>query len=198
MKSNNKLIDELKKLAKMELEKNERFHDWGHAISAYNNAKKIIAGEKAGKKVNVVNVLTATLFHDISNVEKNDSQESARLVLDLLNKVPDFPKDQIKEVQRLITSIDKGMMNEDNLDEVIVNEADSLEALSKLSICRGLMLCAKRGWSLKYTLDDFKKYIDKKYGQLTGPNATKTTKKIAKQQMPFIKKFLSDCIKIYE
>jgi hypothetical protein len=112
--------------------------------------------------------------------------------------VPDFPKDQIAEVQRLIASIDKGMMNENNLDEVILNEADSLEALSKLSICRGLMLCAKRGWSLKYSLEDFRKYIEKKHGQLTGPNTTKTTRKIAKAQIPFIKNFLDGCLKMYK
>jgi HD superfamily phosphodiesterase len=192
------LIKELKIVAKKELDTNERFHDYGHALAVFNNAKEIIKGEKAEKKVNSLAILTATLFHDISSKDKHDSLDSAKKVSKLLKKVNKFPKNLIKEVERLIISIEKGYMNENTLDELIVNEADSLEVFSKLSICRGFMLCGKRGWTLKYTIQDFRNLIDRKYKELNKKDHTKTAKKIANKQMPFIKKFLDDCLKVYE
>lgn len=192
-----KLLEEVKNLAKRELEKNERFHDWGHAKSVFENAKIIIKGERADKKVNVLAVLTATLLHDISNAEKNDSLESAKLVPGLLNSVLDFPKDLIPEVQRLVASVESGMLNESNLDEVIVNEADELEALSKLSICRAFMMYGAKKEKVKDSIDNFVKYIEKKEKQFASPDHTKTAKKLFKQRIKFIKNFLLDCQKIY-
>ncbi|HPL93282.1 MAG TPA: HD domain-containing protein [bacterium] len=192
-----KLLPALKALAKKELEKNERFHDYAHAISVFNNAQKLITGEKAERKVNVLAVLTATLFHDISSVDKHDSLESAKKVGRLLKQIPDFPKDTIKEVERLIASVERDHMNENALDELLVNEADSLEVFSKLSLCRGFMICGKRGWKLQSTIEDFQHLINRKYKELQKKCHSKTAKKIAKQELPFIKKFLRDCASLY-
>lgn len=198
MKSQNVLLKELKELAKSKLESNERFHDYGHAISVYKNAEKIIKLEKAENKVNVLAVLTATLFHDISNVEKNDSLESAKLIPELLGDVNDFPKDLIREVSRLIISIESGMLNENNLDEVIINEADGLEALSKLSICRAFMMYGAKGAKVKNSIEDFKNYINKKHKQLNSSGHTKTAQKICNQRIKFIGKFFDDCLNVYK
>lgn len=198
MPNQNKLIKELKELAKKTLDSNERFHDYGHAISVYNNAKKIITGEKVQKRVNVLAILTACLFHDVSNAEKNDSLESAKLIPELLASVKDFPEDSVKDVQRLVVSIEKGMMNENAIDEVIINEADSLEALSKLSVCRAFMIYGRRDWKVKTSIEDFKNYIDKKIREINSGGHTKTARKTAKKQTPFIKKFLDDCLKVYK
>jgi HD superfamily phosphodiesterase len=194
----NKLIKELKELAKKTLDSNERFHDYGHAISVFNNAKKIIDGEKAHKRVNVLVVLTACLFHDISSEEKNDSLESAKLIPELLASVKDFPEDLVKDVQRLVVSIEKGMMSENNLDEIIINEADSLEALSKLSICRAFMIYGKRSLKVKFAIEDFRNYINKKYKELNGENHTKTAQKICNKKIMLIEKFLDDCLTVYK
>lgn len=188
----------VKELAQKTLETNDRFHDYGHAISVFNNAERIIAREKVGKKINVLAVLTAALFHDISNSEKNDSLESAKLVPGLLASVKDFPKEQIKDVQRLVVSIDSGMMNENNLDEIIINEADSLEALSELSICRAFMMYGVKGKKVKDAIEDFTNYINKKEEYFSGKCHTKTARKICKQRIPFIKNFLNNCLALYK
>jgi len=192
-----KVIEDLKTSAKKKLEDNERFHDFAHAISVFNNAEKIIKGEKAERKVNPLAILAAALFHDISSKEKHDSLDSAKKVRKLLIQVDNFPTEIIKEVERLIISIEKDRMNENALDELIVNEADSLEVFSKLSICRGFMLCGKRGWTLHDTIQDFRNLIDRKYNELHKKEHTMTAKKIADRQMPFITKFLDDCLNLY-
>lgn len=197
IKENQQLIEDLKKLAKKELAENERFHDYAHAISVFNNAQKIIAGEKAEKKIDSLAILTATLFHDISNQDKHDSLDSAKKVAKLLKSVKNFPVNLIKEVERLITSVEKDRMNENALDEMIVNEADSLEVFSKLSLCRGFMICGKRGWKLQASIQDFQNLIDRKYREINKKGHSKTAKKIAAKQMPFIKRFLDDCLRLY-
>jgi HD superfamily phosphodiesterase len=194
----NSLISELKILAKKELEANRRFHDYAHAISVFNNAQEIIKGEHAQNRVNALAILAAALFHDISNSDKHDSLDSAKKVHKLLESVKNFPKELIIEVERLIISIESGRMDDDALDELIINDADSLEALSKLSICRGLMICGKRGLNVHLAIQDCKILIDRKYKELHKQDHTKTAKRIANKQMPFIKKFLDDCLKLYE
>lgn len=191
---NIQLINELKDSAKSELKKNQRFHDYAHAISVFHNAKKIIKGEKLESQVNPLTISAAAFFHDISNLDKRDSLDSAKKVSRILLSIDGFPRELIKEVVRLISSLERGHMNNNSIDEIIINDADNLEALSKLSICRGFMLCGKRGWKLHDTILDFRNLVDKKVKGLS----TNTAKKIGKKESIFIKRFLDDCLEVYK
>ncbi len=191
----NQLLEKIKNICQREMSQNKRFHDYAHVFLAFNNAKEIISGEKAALKINTLAVLTATLFHDLSNYERlKGGKDSARKAQRILEKLDGFPKGLIKEVKRLILSVEKqGRKKDFSLDERIINDADNLEALSKLSICRGFMIYGKRGLKPQEAILDFQAFINKKRKQMY----TRTAKRMVLQQVRFIKKFLDDCAKLY-
>jgi uncharacterized protein len=192
---NKQLMEKIKNISKKEMSKNKRFHDYAHTLSVFNNAKEIIRGEKIENKVDSLVILTAALFHDLSNHDGlREGIDGARKSKKILEKLGGFPKDKIKDVERLIISHVKKYEEIVELDERILADADHVDALSKLSICRGFMLYAKRGLKLHDALLDFQAYINKKQKHFF----TKTAKRMADKQTPFIKKFLDDCLVIYK
>ena len=58
-------IENLKKIAKNKLTKNDPGHDFEHVMRVYRNAERILKSENGNKKL----ILSAVLLHDIMKIK---------------------------------------------------------------------------------------------------------------------------------
>ena len=182
-----KLLDILKKKCEVALSSNVRFHDFGHALEVLENTKKILQTEIGDEDV----LFTSALFHDVSNESgPNEGADGAKITEDILINTPEFPQVKIADVCRLIKSV-SGKAN--NLDELIINEADRMAVFSKLSLIRGFMIYAQRGLQPKEAIEDFLIFIERKYQHFKIPNA----KNFIKKDYQFLRKFLLEARDFY-
>jgi len=187
---NQKLLRELKAKSKIALQKNTRFHDYGHALEVLKNTKKIISLEKGHFDQDIL--FAVALFHDVSN--RNDElegQDGATITQKYLNQIKSFPLEKIPDVQRIIISISG---NASSMDEIIINEADRMAIFSKLSLCRAFMINGHKELQLYEAIKNFLEFIDKKYTRFQ----LKSAQKLAKNDYLFMKKFLQDCLVFYK
>lgn len=184
---NSQLLTELKKKAKEALAHTTRFHDYGHALEVLENTKKILQFENGDEDV----LFASALFHDLSNQSgEQEGEDGASIARNLLENIPDFPKNKIDDVCRLIKSISGEAVSR---DEIIINEADRMAIFSKLSIVRGFMIYAQRGIQPKEAIEDFLEFIEKKYQKFKTPKA----KELIENDYVFIKNFLTDTLMFY-
>lgn len=187
---NQKLLNEIKSQSRVILQKNTRFHDYGHALEVLTNTQKLITLEKGNFDQDVL--FTAALFHDVSNKSnESEGQDGANITQKCLQRIKDFPQNKISDVQRIIVSI-SGEAN--SIDEIIVNEADRMAIFSKLSLCRAFMIYGQQKFSLHEAITDFIGLIDKKYSRFQ----LKSAQKLVETDYLNLKKHLQDCLAFYE
>ncbi len=193
-------------IAKERQTKIDPSHDFGHAFRVFQLAKKIGNAEKANLDI----FIPAALFHDIIVYPKNDprskneTDESAKLVAQLLKEMKGYPKKQIEHVVICIQqcSFSKGIVP-DLLEAKILQDADRLEATGAISIMRtfssgGQMnrpffdpddpFCQKREASNQFCLDLFYKrllVVEKRMH-------TSLARRITKRRTLFLKTFLRE------
>lgn len=189
-----KLILRLKEIAVKKMSANKRFHDQTHILSVFKNAEEIIKKEKLERKVDSLIILTAALFHDLSDYDSGikEGLDGAKKARNILINIKEFPKEKINDVERLIISLESKDKN--NIDEKILQDADSLDALSKLGICRSFMLLSRRGMNLQEAVMEYHNYIKRKEKKIF---FTKTARLIAKKKIDFFRKFSEECKKVY-
>ncbi|MFA5358896.1 MAG: HD domain-containing protein [Patescibacteria group bacterium] len=183
---NQSLLLELKQSAEKTLAKNKRFHDFAHAMEVLNNVVAIIKNEGGDKDI----LYAAALFHDASNFQEKGMEgvDGAKIARKALIKIKVFPRKKIKGVSDLIISLDRQAMS---LEETILSDADELASFSRLSVARGFMIYGSRGVTVKSAVEDFLRYIDKRYYSFKRKKShTKTARKLAEVRYPEIKKFL--------
>ena len=196
-----KLIEEAEKA----ISDNDPSHDLGHALRVLSNAEYIARFEGGDLEV----IIPAALFHDAVNYQKDDPrakyapEESARVVREILEKLPDYNKEKIERVEKAIIehSYSNGIRPE-SLDSKIVQDADRLEATGAIAIMRtfcstGQMkrkfynpedpFCEEREPnSLFYAVDLFYKRLLKVNDLMN----TETAKRLAEKRTRFLYDFL--------
>ena len=77
-------LENLKKISRIKLAKNDPAHDFEHVMRVYRNAEKICKTESGNKKL----ILSAVLLHDIIKTKnrKDSSIKSAKLSEKILKK----------------------------------------------------------------------------------------------------------------
>ncbi|KKQ52960.1 MAG: hypothetical protein UT19_C0009G0034 [Candidatus Woesebacteria bacterium GW2011_GWB1_39_10b] len=187
-----RLLKQLFGEAKKILENNKRFHDYGHAVEVILNVEELL---KAGgrSKYDVETLWASALFHDASNSQdkEREGKDGAKIAEAILQEIKDFPQDKIKEVKRLIESIDREPETD---DEVLITTADEMAALSPLGLVRSMMISGNRNMLVKDALEWELNYIDKRYKRLRLENA----KKIVKLSYQQKRQFLLSCLSNYE
>ncbi|OGM14934.1 hypothetical protein A3A76_02280 [Candidatus Woesebacteria bacterium RIFCSPLOWO2_01_FULL_39_23] len=104
--------------------------------------------------------------------------------------IKDFPKDKIKEVKRLIESINREPKTD---DEVLLTTADEMAALSPLGLVRLMMISGNRGIKVENALEWELNYIDKRFNRLR----LKSAKEIVKKDYEEKRKLLLSCLALY-
>jgi uncharacterized protein len=197
----NKLI----KIAQERQVKDDPSHDFQHIIRVLNLAEKIGRSVKADQDI----IIPAALFHDTIVYRKdmpqsrNESNESADIVGEILSNISEYPQDKIKSVQTCIRqcSFSKGIIPE-LPESKVLQDADRLEATGAISIMRTFASSGQMGRQFYDPLDPFCKKgtvkfrsaIDLFYDRLLIVEKTmhtKLAKKMAKKRTMFLKKFLA-------
>ncbi len=201
------LKNQLIRIAKERISKDDVSHDFEHASRVLSNAEIIAKGENADLDI----IVPAALFHDLvvyskDHPDKHKSQEeSAEAAEKILNEISSFPKDKIEKVKTCIfeCSFTKGIVPE-LLESKIVQDADGLEATGAISIMRtysstGQMkrpfynpedpFCENRKPNeMSFALDLFYERLFKVIDRMH----TKKARKIAQRRTEFLKKFLNE------
>ena len=195
-------LENLKKVVKSKLGKNDPAHDFEHVMRVYRNAERICKSENGNKKL----ILSAVLLHDIIKIKnrKDSALKSAKLSEKILNDYS-FSNDQIKIICDAIKehSFSKGKIPS-TIEGKILQDADRLDAIGAIGLARVFSFSGsnnrpfydpKDPFSKNRNLNDNKWAIDHFYEKLLTLEQkmnTKTGKTIAKKRTKTLKDFLKE------
>ena len=195
-------LENLKKVVKSKLGKNDPAHDFEHVMRVYRNAERICKTENGNKKL----ILSAVLLHDIIKIknQKNSALNSARLSEKIL-KQNHFSDNEIKIISDAIKehSFSKGKIPS-TIEGKILQDADRLDAIGAIGLARVFSFSGsnnrpfydpKDPFSKNRNLNDNKWTIDHFYEKLLTLEQkmnTKTGKIIAKKRTKILKDFLKE------
>lgn len=195
-------IENLKKIAKSKLAKNDPAHDFEHIMRVYHNAERICKSENGNKKL----ILCAILLHDIIKIknQKDSALKSAKLSEKIL-KQNYFLDDEITIIIDAIKdhSFSKGKIPS-TIEGKILQDADRLDAIGAIGLARVFSFSGsnnrpfydpKDPFAQNRSTNDKKWALDHFYEKLLTLERkmnTKTGKTIAKKRTKFIKIFLKE------
>jgi uncharacterized protein len=195
-------LENLKKVVKSKLGKNDPAHDFEHVMRVYHNAERICKNENGNKKL----ILSAVLLHDIIKInnQKDSALQSAKLSEKIL-KENYFLDDEITIISDAIKehSFAKGKIPS-TLEGKILQDADRLDAIGAIGLCRVFSFSGSNNrpfydpndpFSKNRNLNDNKWAIDHFYVKLLTLEQkmnTKTGKTIAKKRTKILKDFLKE------
>jgi len=195
-------LENLKKVVKSKLGKNDPAHDFEHVMRVYRNAERICKTENGNKKL----ILSAVLLHDIIKIKnrKDSALKSARLSEKIL-KQNYFSDNEIKIISDAIKehSFSKGKIPS-TIEGKILQDADRLDAIGAIGLARVFSFSGsnnrpfydpKDPFSKNRNLNDNKWAIDHFYEKLLTLEQkmnTKTGKTIAKKRTKTLKDFLKE------
>ena len=195
-------LENLKKISKIKLGKNDPAHDFEHIMRVYRNAEKICKTENGNKKL----ILSAVLLHDIVKIknQKDSAIKSAKLSEKIL-KENNFFDDEIKIISDAIKehSFSKGKIPS-SIEGKILQDADRLDAIGAIGLARVFSFSGsnnrpfydpKDPFSQNRTVNDNKWALDhffEKLLTLEKKMNTKTGKILAKNRTKILKNFLKE------
>ena len=195
-------LENIKKVVKCKLKKNDPAHDFEHVMRVYRNAERICKSENGNKKL----ILSAVLLHDIIKIKnrKDSALKSAKLSEKIL-KENYFLDDEIIIISDAIKehSFSKGKIPS-TLEGKILQDADRLDAIGAIGLARVFSFSGsnnrpfydpKDPFSKNRNLNDNKWAIDHFYEKLLTLEEkmnTKTGKTIAKKRTKILKDFLKE------
>jgi len=195
-------LENLKKVVKSKLGKNDPAHDFEHVMRVYRNAERICKTENGNKKL----ILSAVLLHDIIKIKnrKDSALKSARLSEKIL-KQNYFSDNEIKIISDAIKehSFSKGKIPS-TIEGKILQDADRLDAIGAIGLARVFSFSGsnnrpfydpKDPFSKNRNLNDNKWTLDHFYEKLLTLEQkmnTKTGKTIAKKRTKILKNFLKE------
>lgn len=204
---NEELKEELFTLAEEQQTKGDPSHDFEHIRRVASLAEKI--GRSVDADMDIL--IPSALFHDSIVYAKNDprskneTEESAEHVKNILLKIKEYPQEKIKHVQTCIRqcSFSKGIIPT-LTESKVLQDADRLEATGAISIMRTFTSGGQMGRSLYAPFDpfrektepeNFKFSLDLFYKRLLIVESkmhTDLAKEIAKRRTDFLKDFLNE------
>ncbi len=188
-------LEEVRKTARMHMEKNDVAHGWDHVERVYNLCMKI--GEKEGADLGVLKL--AALLHDIgiSRDRENHEKVSAEMAKDILHGY-----EKMEDVVYCIEShrFSKGIVPM-TLEAKVLQDADRLDVCGAMGITRTMTYtgAVKRpvhipGKKISHTYTgESASAVDHVYEKLMKVKDrmnTKTGKEIAEKRHEFMEKFM--------
>ena len=195
-------LENLKKIARQKLAKNDPAHDFQHGMRVYHNAERICKTENGNKKL----ILSAVLLHDIvkSTNGNNSADDSAKLSEKILEK-NSFSNDEISLICDAIRehSFSKRKIPS-TIEGKILQDADRLDAIGAIGLARVFSFSGSNNRPFYDPTDPFSKtrpLNDKKWALdhffqklllLQEKMNTKTGKSLAKKRTKILKHFLKE------
>ena len=195
-------LENLKKIAKNKLAKNDPAHDFEHVMRVYRNAEKICKTENGNKKL----ILSAVLLHDIIKIKnrKDSALKSAKFSEKIL-KENHFLDNEIKIISDAIKehSFSKGK-TPSTIEGKILQDADRLDAIGAIGLARVFSFSGSNNrsfydpndpFSKNRSLDDNKWALDHFYEKLLTLEKkmnTRTGKTLAKKRTKILENFIKE------
>jgi len=195
-------LENLKKIAKNKLAKNDPAHDFEHVMRVYRNAEKICKIENGNKKL----ILSAVLLHDIIKIKnrKDSALKSAKFSEKIL-KENHFLDNEIIIISDAIKehSFSKGK-TPSTIEGKILQDADRLDAIGAIGLARVFSFSGSNNRSFYHpndpfsknrSLDDNKWALDHFYEKLLTLEKkmnTRTGKTLAKKRTKILENFLKE------
>ena len=195
-------LENLKKIAKNKLAKNDPAHDFEHVMRVYRNAEKISKTENGNKKL----ILSAVLLHDIIKIKnrKDSALKSAKFSEKIL-KENHFLNNEIKIISDAIKehSFSKGK-TPSTIEGKILQDADRLDAIGAIGLARVFSFSGSNNrsfydpndpFSKNRSLDDNKWALDHFYEKLLTLEKkmnTRTGKTLAKKRTKILENFIKE------
>lgn len=190
-------LNEIRKIAKDYMDKNDGAHGWDHVQRVYNLCVNI--GEKEGGDLDILE--RAALLHDVGINEdrKNHEKVSARIARDLLS---DY--DKVDDVVYCIEChrFSKNMKPE-TLEAKILQDADRLDVLGAMGIIRTMVYTGYVNRPVHIPGKKFSENYDgksetainhfyEKLFKIKDSLNTKTAKKMAEKRHQYMENFLEE------
>ena len=195
-------LENLKKISRIKLAKNDPAHDFEHVMRVYRNAEKICKTENGNKKL----ILSAVLLHDIIKVKnrKDSALKSAKFSEKIL-KENHFLDNEIIIISDAIKehSFSKGKIPS-TIEGKILQDADRLDAMGAIGLARVFSFSCSNNRSFYHpndpfsknrSLDDNKWALDHFYEKLLTLEKkmnTSTGKTLAKKRTKILENFLKE------
>ena len=117
-------------------------HDFEHILRVYQNACKLLEEETTA---NAFIVKAAALLHDVDDRKLNEGEKRLPAFLDSLN-LPEQTKQAILKVTSTIDFSSTGSHPDfDTIEQAVVFDADKLDAIGAIGICRTILYGASKG-----------------------------------------------------
>ena len=195
-------LENLKKIAKNKLAKNDPAHDFEHVMRVYRNAEKICKTENGNKKL----ILSAVLLHDIIKIKnrKDSALKSAKFSEKIL-KENHFLDNEIIIISDAIKehSFSKGK-TPSTIEGKILQDADRLDAIGAIGLARVFSFSGSNNRSFYHPNDPFSKsrslydnkwpldHFYEKLLTLEKKMNTSTGKTLAKKRTKILENFLKE------
>lgn len=182
------LLNRLKKEAKKILDKNTRFHDYGHALEVLENVQKLLEKEGINRYDKGI-LFTTALFHDTSNKQNTIEEgiEGARIAERVLLKIKEFPKEKIKDVKRIIVA--HTVYGKKQKDEILFEAADQMAAFSDLGLIRSFMMYGKDNLKIKDAIKSELEYLEKRFNIFELKSAREMVKDAYLKKLKCLRKY---------
>jgi len=192
-------LEEIKRVAKTYLDKNDMMHGWDHVMRVYDLCVKI--GKEEGADLEVLKI--AALLHDIgiSKGRENHEKIGAEIAKEILRG---YDREKKENIIHCIEAhrFSKGLKPE-TLEAKILQDADRLDALGAIGIARTMVhagffnmpvykpnkeISTRYNGKSETTIDHFYEKLLKIKDSLN----TKTAKEMAKHRHEFMEFFLNE------
>ncbi len=110
-------------------------HDYYHTMRVYNLARNIADSEKCDKEI----VYLGALLHDVDDIKLVGEQKEKYINTKTFLRNNNYPKENIEKVIHIISQVSfkaNGTNKPDNIEGMIVQDADRLDALGAIGISR--------------------------------------------------------------
>ena len=164
-------------------------HDYYHTMRVYNLAKNIADFEKCDKEI----VYLGALLHDVDDIKLVGEQKEKYINAKTFLRNNKYPDEMIEKVVYVISQVSfKGIDTKkpDNIEGMIVQDADRLDAMGAIGVARTFAYGGKNNRPLSSSIQHF---YDKLL-LLKDLMNTETGKKMAEDRH----QFLVDLLKEYE
>lgn len=199
------MLEKTYQFVKQITEKESSGHGVDHIERVYHNAEKILSYEK---EADAFVVLMAALLHDVDDYKINPDGQRANNFLHTLN----LPENKIQQILTTIDAIgfSKSGANPkfDTLEQMVLSDADKLDAIGAIGICRTIAYNTAKHRPLfkpdffpdeNQTLEQYKQAQDPcinhffdKLLKLKNTMQTQTAKKMAQERHDFLVAFLRE------
>ena len=110
-------------------------HDYYHTMRVYNLARNIADSEKCDKEI----VYLGALLHDVDDIKLVGEQKEKYINAKTFLRNNNYPEENIEKVINIISQVSfkaKGTMKPDNIEGMIVQDADRLDTMGAIGISR--------------------------------------------------------------